>query len=515
MHTFPFAARARRRVASSAAALCLASALANAQAPDGLLPDGGPPPLAYRQSLYAGYAEDRVGAAVSMSGDMLAVGVPAADSGASFDTGRVDVYRWFDELAGWTRIASYTTQSFGITPTANARFGAAVSLSGDWLLVGCPGCDPADEAKAILVHIPDVIEDAGGTRGSLEWRRVTPPELEGYSDPLEGTGSAVALSVVRSGSVLQPTTSIVFAIGSPKAQAFLIDARNGLAGGSWTEVGAIAMGRFDLGSQDVVWESGPTYGTTAYALFGRSLALSAATWTNLGLFMNQRDLVVGEPAWVSQGGVGVPGRAHLWQRDGSVWNELQAFTAAVPGFLDGFGMAVAVERESNEALGTVALGAPGRSVGGTPGGSVLVFRQQTIDGPWLFDQEVQHPDAATADRFGGALSLSAGRLLVGADGRAVDLAPNAGAAYVYRHEFNLLIGDFSWQLKQSLTEPREAGGNATFGTSVAIGPRAAAIGAPTSDAAGLVNAGRVAIYLCDHIFGDGVDGLPPNGCGRP
>lgn len=515
MHAFHLAACARHRVASFALVLSLASGAAGAQAPAGLLPDNAPLPLAYRQSLYAGYAEDRVGAAVSLSGDMLAVGVPGADSGADFDTGRVDVYRWFDEIAGWTQIQSYTTQDFGITPVANGRFGAAVSLSGDWLLVGCPGCDPADEAKAILLRIPDVIEGIGDPRGGLEWHRVTPLELAGYSDPLEGTGSAVALSVVRSGSVLQPTTSIVFAVGSPKAEVFMIDSRDETAGGDWTEVGAIAMGRFDLGSQDVVWESGPTYGATAFGLFGRSLALSAATWTNLGLFVNQRNLVVGEPAWVAQGGFGVPGRAHLWQRDGSTWNGVQVFTADAPGFLDGLGMAVAVERESNEALGTVALGAPGRSVDATPGGSVLVFRQQAVDGPYVFDQEIQHPDAASADRFGGALALSDGRLLVGADGRAVDLSNNAGAAYVYRYEFNLLIGDFSWRLKQSLIEPRQAGGNAAFGTSVAIGPRAAAIGAPTSDAAGIVNAGRVATYLCDHIFSDGVDGLPPNGCGRP
>lgn len=503
MRIFHPASRPRRCTALFALVLSLAPGIAGAQQPAGLLPGDGPLPLAYTQSLYAGYLEDRVGTAVSLSGDMLAIGVPGADSGPDFDTGRVDVYRWFDEIAGWTRIQSYTTQDFGINPVANARFGAAVALSGDWLLVGCPGCDPADEAKAILLRIPDVIEGAGDIRGALEWHRVTPPALAGFNDPLEGTGSAVALSVVRSGSVFEPATSIVFAVGSPKATF-----------GTF-ELGAVAMGRHDLGTQNVVWESGPWYGGTDFGKYGYSLALSAATWINLGLYFHQRDLVVGEPGWVPSGESGVQGRASLWRRDGTNWTSLQNFTADAPGFLDGLGMAVAVERVDDEALGTVAFGAPGRSVAGAPGGGVLVFRQEAVGGPYLFDQEIQHPDAETADRFGGALSLSGGRLLVGADGRAVDVSQNAGAAYVYRHEFNLLIGDFSWQLKQSLIEPREAGGNAAFGASVALGPRAAAIGAPTSDAAGIVNAGRVATYLCDHIFSDGVDGLPPNGCGRP
>ena len=503
MRIFHIGPRPRLCAALSALVLALATGMADAQPPAGLLLDNAPLPLAYRQSLYAGYAGDGVGSAVSLSGDMLAVGVPSADSGAALDGGRVDVYRWFDGIAGWTRIVSYTTQDFGITSIANARFGAAVSISGEWLLVGCPGCDPADEANAILVRIPDVIEGVGETRGALEWRRVTPPALAGFSDPLEGTGSAVALSVVRAGSVVQPASSIVFAVGSPKATFGTV------------ELGAVAMGRYEPDSQDLVWESGPWYGSTDFGKYGHSLALSATTWIETGLFLNQRNLVVGEPGWVAQGGFGVPGRASLWQRDGASWSPLQNFTASAPGFLDGLGMAVAVERESDEALGTIALGAPGRSVDGTPGGSVLVFRQQAVDGPYLFDQELQHPDAATADRFGGALALAGGRLLVGADGRAVDLLNNAGAAYVYRHEFNLLIGDFSWRLKQSLIEPREAGGNAAFGTSVAIGPRAAAIGAPTSDASGLADAGRVATYLCDHIFSDGVDGPPQDGCGRP
>lgn len=496
------APRVRRRAALPVIVLSIASGFATAQVPAGLI-DSGPLPLAYRQSLYAGFVEDRVGAAVSVSGDMLAVGVPGADPGTTTDGGRVDVYRWFDEVGGWSLITSFTTQDFGIAPVTNGRFGAAISLSGDWLLAGCPGCDPADEAGAILLRVPDVIEGTGEVRGALQWRRVTPPGLATFNDPVEGTGSAVALSVVRAGSLAQPTTSIVFAVGSPKATF-----------GTF-ELGAVAMGRYDPESQDVVWESGPWYGSTDFGKFGKSLALSAATWFDFGLFFNQRNLVIGEPAWVPQGESGVQGRATVWQRDGNTWTSLQALSADQPGFLDALGMAVAVERVSNDALGTVALGAPGRSVDGTPGGSVLVFRQQVVGGPWLFDQELQHPGAASADRFGGALALSGGRLLVGADGRAVDLSPNAGAAYVYRYEFDLPVADFRWKLKQSLIEPRESGGDAAFGSSVALGPRAAAIGAPTSDAAGLVNAGRVATYLCDHIFDDGVDGGAAEGCGGP
>lgn len=489
-------------LATVAAACLMASVGAMAQSSHGLLPgNNNPAPLAYRQSLFAGYAEDRVGTAVSISGDLLAVGVPGADSGNNFDIGRVDIYRWFDEAPGWFLITSYTTQSFGIAVLANARFGASVSLSRGWLLVGCPGCNPADNAKAILLRIPDTIEAPNAPEGGLEWYRANPPGLENFSDPQLGTGAAVALSVVSSGAINNPATSIVFAVGSPAATY-----------GNFT-LGAIAMGR--LQNQQVVWEFGPTYGSADFAKYGANLSLSAATWIDLGLYFNQRDLIVGEPGWFDVGGSGTPGKASLWKRSGTNWTLFQDFEAPSAGFLDALGSAVAVERADNESLGTIALGAPGRSVNGNPGGSVLVYRQTAIDGAYQFDQELQHPNSAQADRFGGALALKDSRLMVGADGRAVDVSANAGTVYVYRYEFSLVSFQFDWLLKQSLIEPREPGGNSAFGSSVAIDRRAAAIGAPLSDAAGLPNAGRVATYLCDRIFSDGIEGNPSNACGGP
>jgi hypothetical protein len=254
-----------------------------------------------------------------------------------------------------------------------------------------------------------------------------------------------------------------------------------------------------------VWETQAIHGSTEFGKYGKSLALSAATWINLGLHANERDLVVGQPGWTPQGETGVRGRAGRWQRSGSTWRNVRSLEAGTPGFLDGLGAAVAVERVDNAALGSIALGAPGRSVAGTPGGSVLLFRQSAVGGDYEFSQEIQHPAAVLADRFGAALALSNGSLLVGADGRALGAWANAGAAYVYRYEFSLLAGDFRWLLKQTLVEPPENGGNAAFGSSVALGPRAAAIGAPLSDAAGIVNAGRVLTYLCDQIFRYGHD----------
>lgn len=486
------------RLALVAAGLPFAGALAATGGGEAGLLDPDPPPFAYRQSLHAGDAEDRVGSAVAMSGGLLAVGVPGADSGNTFDTGRVDLYTWAEALGGWARMPSLKPSDFGLTLSANARFGAAVALSGRWLLIGCPGCAAADEAKAILVRIPDQIQRPGAAPSGAyeEWYRATPPALAGFGDPQEGTGAAVALSAAPG---ILGTESVVLAVGSPAATY-----------GDF-QFGAIAMGHLEDG--DVVWESGPWYGGVEFGKYGTSLAMIGTPVSGSVATFN-RYLLVGQPAWVASGQSGAYGRALLWERSGGTWTQTQSFEADAPGFLDGLGMAVAIERPSTAVVGTIALGAPGRARDGMPGGVVRIYRQETVDGPYVFDAEIQHPDAALYDRFGGALALAGGHLLVGADGRDTDLGQNAGTAYVYARRMLLPPNTF-WSLRQTLLEPQIGGPNAGFGGAVALGPHAAAVGAALSDAAGPTNAGTVAAYLCDHIFSDGVDGFPPNGCSGP
>src|SRR5690606_19551994 len=130
------------------------------------------------------------------------------------------------------------------------------------------------------------------------------------------------------------------------------------------------------------------------------------------------------------------------------------FESTQPGAFDALGRSVAVERASNQALGTIAIGAPGRAHNGTAGGAVRVYRQHAIDGPYLFDAEIQHPEAAPYDRFGGALALADGRLLVGADGRDTDAGENTGAAYVYSRRLLALPDVYGWSLRQTLLEPQ-------------------------------------------------------------
>ena len=73
------------------------------------------------------------GAAVSVSGDFVAIGAPLEDRGISVDVGSVYVFKRLPQ--GWVQQAKVLAP----TPAAGQRFGFSVALVGNDLLVGAPG----------------------------------------------------------------------------------------------------------------------------------------------------------------------------------------------------------------------------------------------------------------------------------------------------------------------------------------------------------------------------------------
>jgi trimeric autotransporter adhesin len=140
----------------------------------------------------------------------------------------------------------------------------------------------------------------------------------------------------------------------------------------------------------------------------------------------------------------------------------------------------------NQSFGeTVALSRDGRvlAVGVEFGGPVQLF-EHTAPGQWLPRGQVAAPYTDAGDRFGRALALSGdGEVLVvgdpfedalgSADGGLNNLAPDAGAAYVYRR-----VGD-TWVFNAYL-KGSEAAEGACFGAALDISDDGLriAIGAP-------------------------------------
>lgn len=175
------------------------------------------------------------------------------------------------------------------------------------------------------------------------------------------------------------------------------------------------------------------------------------------------------------------GSVRVFRHTGSAWSADPIVFAPAAQTGDRFGASVAISGD------VLIVGAPGRDmVGASDAGAALVFVWNGA--AWIFVQELIAPESDAGDRFGTSVSLHAGRLLIGAfgdDDRGVD----AGAGYVFERR-----GD-AWVFAAKLTA---ADGKAAdlLGWSASLGGDGgdiAVLGAPGRDDAGSMAGGA-------HVF---------------
>ncbi len=182
---------------------------------------------------------------------------------------------------------------------------------------------------------------------------------------------------------------------------------------------------------------------------------SAVAVTSNEILIGRPGLVPGFPMPASQ-----TGGVHVFRRGaGGRWAEVAAVTAGGITLQDGFGQAIAIDGK------LMAVGAPGTA---ELRGAVYVFERDG-SGRWAERARLTHAGGAAGDRFGRALALKGGVLLVGAPGQA----EHKGQVVVFRQG----SGPASWAqqgiLVGSPEDPAER-----FGTAVALDRDRALIGAP-------------------------------------
>ncbi len=182
--------------------------------------------------------------------------------------------------------------------------------------------------------------------------------------------------------------------------------------------------------------------------------------------------LVGAPNTELTGG---PGTAYLY--DTTNGNLLQTFNNPTPAGGDQFGIAVSLD--GNNAL----IGARNDDTGASDAGSAYLFDATT--GNLL--QTFNNPTPALNDEFGGSVSVSGIKVLIGASQDDTG-ASDAGSAYVFATTGALL---------QTINNPTP-GIDEFFGTSVSLDGNNALIGSPSDDF--VPNAGRA--YLFDATTGN-------------
>lgn len=456
------------------------------------------------------------GYSLALDGDRLVVGRPG--QGAGFPgNGTVYVFRRSGRRWG------LEAELVGSGNTVFARFGAAVAVRGDTILVGAPDM----YSGSGVVYAFQL-----GPSGWVQTQILTPSIVH------SSFGSAVAL---RDGQAL---------VGASGGGAYLF-AR---AGGTWLETrrfeapdgalgdgfgASVAFGEGCLaigapGDDTAAVDAGSVYvysATPDWTGPQKLTLLSPGAGDRLGsslaLAPGGERLVAGAPGRAQNAG-----RAYVFERDGGPWRLAAELQAADLMNGDGFGRAVGLatgelwigadhddsvpissgvayvfspsggnwqqsQRVPSEGFpggnyagravalagDQAAVAEPGDDLGFQRAVGSVHVHDRDLAGVWSRPQpKLRAPDGAEGDAFGQAVALSPDRLLIGAPG--ADQPPLFGTGALYAFARN-----GPWAFSQKLTAPTPSA-NGGFGASAAACASTAVVGEP-----GAAGTGQVHVFV--------------------
>ena len=426
-------------------------------------------------------AYDRFGWSVSVSGDTLVVG---ATGGYPTTT-----------IPGWAyvfvRTGSTWTQQQKLIASdgaANDYFGAAVSVSGDTVVVGAYLDDTAAGADAGSSYV--------FVRTGSTW---TEQQKLLASDG--AAGDWFGYSVSASGDTAVAGAARHDAPGGGDAGSAYVFVRSGTTWAEQQELTASAGAASDsFGSSVSV--SGDTLVAGAPGIFPATtpggayvFVRSGTTWTEqqkllasdglpddefgTSVSVFQDTVVVGAALDDTAAGI-YAGSAYVYVRSGATWTEQQKLTPSTPAAVDFFGSSVSISGD------TVAAGAPnGDAPGGPDAGAAYVFvRAGTA---WTEQQKLLASAGTAFDDFGWSAALSGDTAVVGAPQDSVSAGLRAGSAYVF------VRTGTTWTLQQKLVASDGAPED-FFGYSVAISGEFAVVSSRYDDTAAGTNAGSAYVF---------------------
>jgi hypothetical protein len=378
-----------------------------------------------------GTSNDYFGAAVTIDGDTIVVGALGADS----QTGAAYIFARNEGGAdNWGQTAK-------ITATLGAsgdRFGSAVAIAGDVVVVGAPGADSSTGAAYVFER---------NQGGADNWGLVaTITATDGTS--ADAFGHAVAID----------------------GDTIVIGAYFG--DGAVGNIGAAYVFEQNEGGADNWGQAAKLTATSGIAddRFGYSVAVDGSI------------IVIGAPRQDDNGSDA--GAAYVFGRNeggADNWGQVAMLTATDGMDADWFGWTVGVSGD------TILVGAPYDDDAGSASGSAYVFGQNAGGADnWGQTAKLTADDGVGGDVFGYAVALDRRTLLVGANGDS-DSGASSGSAYVF------IRSGVTFE-EESRPSPTDAAVGDYFGYDVAVDRDIAVVGVPYDDDSG-ANAGAVYIFV--------------------
>jgi uncharacterized repeat protein (TIGR01451 family) len=285
------------------------------------------------------------------------------------------------------------------------QFGFSLAIDGDSLAVGAPTADGPGGEDAGAVYVFRKREATWVQEAKLTAGDGAPGAQLGFSVALRG--DTLAVGAAKDG-----------ARGSLSGAVYVFER----AGTTWTQRAKLTGAR-----------------TRAFDVLGAAVALDGGV------------LVAGAP-FEDRGPGGNQGGVHLFEQRGGTWTETATLTPSGAAAGDELGFAVSIQGD------TLAAGARRADVGGrVDAGWVTVFKRD--GGVWRESARLTAGASAQAgELFGGAVSLSGARLLVGAS----QADGSHGATYLFEE-----TAPGAWTLLERMKPPDDQGPG-RFGFAVAL-----------------------------------------------
>ncbi len=424
------------------------------------------------------------GSSVAISGSRVVVGAPDSDSAGSADSGAAYVFN-LATATPTVPVAEFTYPS----PAPGDDFGAAVSIDGLTIAVAATGKNVSGQTAAGAVYLYS-LGSATPTVPVMTLTNPSPDADDRYGNAValssnilvigcgneETSESAVGIAYVHDLAGVTPT-SPVHTLQNPTpgrqdnfGSSVAIAAGNRIAVGASGDSTAATLGGsvyiFELSSPTPTAPVHTISGSIAGASFGGQLDL----WG--------QKLMIGFPT--SDNAADRAGSAYLYDLGGgSPTVPVMTFHNPDPAILDRFGTAVAI------ADTRVVIGTPYDDANAIDGG--IAYLYDTSSGtPTTPLATIYHASPAAGDNFGFSIGTSGSRVVVGAPSEDTS-ASNSGGVHVY----NLSTATPTTPVL-SVANPNPTS-NDRFGEAVSISGLRFVASAPWDDI-GAADAGRAYVF---------------------
>jgi len=348
---------------------------------------------------------------MALDDDKLVICTPLADA-QGVDSGSVSIFQRDAATGGWQE----TQQLLPSNGSAMGHFGSSAATSANFIFIGAVGVGAAGPANG-AVHVFE--RDATGA-----WAE---------SQILEAAGaSAFGTSLAVRGDLLAIGNPASSATSSDSVHLFTLDTQSG----QWIELQQLIPPLSDGAS------------------FGSSIALGDGI------------ILVGRPS--DPAGLGPDtGSASVYIRDAASgsWVLEQELHSSTAQPLEAFGESVAV----GDGVLIISAFAPAAGPNG-PSASARSFERDPESGEWLETQQLSCSSGCGAPGY-QAMALEGDILVIG---ESQD--PTPGSVTIYQRN----LATCQWIVVDQLTPTASTDGDG-FGTSVAISGRTIAVGAPGDD----------------------------------